>query len=114
MLTSEAARPERAESGSRRLERADKPPSQGGVLQRPKGGQMPDVTLVVQDLSGAEDAERLERAIGRLSFVELVNVDPEKGLVAVSYEGGEAELEKIGEAIEEAGHDFEPSPGAEH
>ena len=64
---------------------------------------MPDVTLIVQDLSGADDAERLERAIGRLSFVELVNVDPEKGLVAVSYEGGEAELEKIGEAIEEAG-----------
>ena len=44
---------------------------------------MPDVTLIVQDLSGAEDAERLERAIGRLSFVE-------------------------------AGHDYEPSPGAEH
>jgi copper chaperone CopZ len=75
---------------------------------------MPDMTLVVRDLSGAEDAERLERAIGRLSFVELVNVDPEKGLVAVSYEGGEAELEKIGEAIEEAGHNFKPSPGAEH
>jgi len=72
---------------------------------------MPDVTLIVRDLS---DAEHLERAIGRLSFVELVNVDPEKGLVAVSYEGGEAELEKIGEAIGEAGHDYEPSPGAEH
>jgi copper chaperone CopZ len=75
---------------------------------------MPDVTLVVRDLSGAEDVERLERVLGRLSFVELVNVDPEKGLVAVSYEGGEAELEKIEGAIEEAGHDFEPSPGADH
>jgi copper chaperone CopZ len=75
---------------------------------------MPDVTLVVRDLSDAEDVERLERVIGRLSFVELVNVDPEKGLVAVSYEGGEAELEKIEGAIEEAGHDFEPSPGADH
>jgi copper chaperone CopZ len=75
---------------------------------------MPDVTLVVQDLSGAEDAERLERVLGRLSFVKLVNVDSEKGLVAVSYEGGEAELEKIEGAIEEAGHDFEPSPGADH
>lgn len=75
---------------------------------------MPDVTLVVRDLSGAEDAERLERAIGRLSFVELVNVDPEKGLVAISYEGGEAELGKIEAAIEEAGHDFETSPGADH
>ena len=75
---------------------------------------MPDVTLVVRDLSGAEDVERLQRVLGRLSFVELVNVDPEKGFVAVSYEGGEAELEKIEGAIEEAGHDFEPSPGADH
>jgi copper chaperone CopZ len=75
---------------------------------------MPDVTLVVRDLSDAEDAERLERALGRLSFVSLVNVDLEKGLVAVSYEGGETELEKIGGVVEEAGHDFEPSPGADH
>ena len=75
---------------------------------------MPDVTLVVRDLSGAEDAERLERALGRLSFVELVNVDSEKGLVAVSFAGGEAELEEIGSAVEKAGHDFEPSPGADH
>ena len=75
---------------------------------------MPDVTLVVRDLSGAEDAERLERALGRLSFVELVNVDSEKGLVAVSYEGGETELEEIGGAVKEAGHDFELSPGADH
>jgi len=75
---------------------------------------MPDVTLVVRDLSGAEDAERLERALGRLSFVELVNVDSEKGLVAVSFEGGEAELEEIGSAVEKAGHDYELSPGADH
>jgi copper chaperone CopZ len=75
---------------------------------------MPDVTLVVRDLSDAEDAEKLERALGRLPFVSLVNVDSEKGLVAVSYEGGEAELGKIGASVEEAGHDFEPSPGADH
>ncbi len=75
---------------------------------------MPDVTLVVRDLSDAENAERLERALGRLSFVKLVNVDSEKGLVAVSYEGGEAELGKIGDTLEEAGYDFEPSPGADH
>ena len=75
---------------------------------------MPDVTLVVRDLSDAEDAERLERVLGRLAFVNLVNVDSEKGLVAVSYEGGESELERIGGAVEEAGHDFEPSPGANH
>ena len=76
---------------------------------------MPDVTLVVRDLSDAEAAERLERALGRLSFVRLVHVDSEKGLVAVSYEGGERELERIGEAVEEVGLlDFEPSPGADH
>jgi copper chaperone CopZ len=75
---------------------------------------MPDVTVVVRDLSGAEDAERLKRALGRLSFVELVNVDSEKGLVAVSYEGARAELEEIGGTIQEAGHDFELSPGADH
>ena len=75
---------------------------------------MPDVTLVVRDLSDAEDAERLERVLSRLSFVNLVNVDSEKGLVAVSYEGGEAELEEIGGAVEEAGHNYEPSPGADH
>jgi copper chaperone CopZ len=75
---------------------------------------MPDVTLVVRDLSDAEDAERLERALSRLSFVNLVNVDSEKGLIAISYEGGGAELQEIGDAVEEAGHDFEPSPGADH
>ena len=74
---------------------------------------MPDLTLIVRDIPDAEEAERLERAVGRLGFVGLVNVDPEKGLLAVSYEGGEAELERIGEAIRNAGHDFEPSPGAD-
>ncbi|HSK99770.1 MAG TPA: heavy-metal-associated domain-containing protein [Rubrobacteraceae bacterium] len=72
---------------------------------------MPDVSLVVRDL---KDAGRLERALGRLSFVSLVHVDPEKGLVAVSYEGGEAELEKVEGAVRDTGHDFEPSPGAKH
>ena len=74
---------------------------------------MPDVTFLVSDLSDAEEAEKLERALMRLEFVELVNVDSEKGLVAVSYEGGEAELGRIGDAIGEAGHAAEPSPGAD-
>jgi len=73
---------------------------------------MPDVTLVVRDLKDAGEAERLERSLTRLSFVNLANADLEKGLVAVSYEGGAAELEKIEQAITDAGHDFEPSPGA--
>jgi len=74
---------------------------------------MPDVVFVVKDVSDAEDAERLERALTRLDFVNLVNVDPEKGLVAVSYSGGEAEQERIESTIEKAGHDVEPSPGAD-
>ena len=74
---------------------------------------MPDVTLVVKDLGDAEGAERLERALNRLDFVNEANADPEKGLVAISYEGGGNELEQIGHAVEEAGHEFEPSPGAE-
>ena len=74
---------------------------------------MPDVTFVVSDFASAEEPEKLERALARLEFVELVNVDSEKGLVAVSYEGGEAELARINGAIEEAGHSAEPSPGAD-
>ena len=74
---------------------------------------MPDVTFLVSDVTGAEEAEKLERALTRLEFVDLVNVDSEKRLVAVSYEGGEAELGRIGDAIEEAGHAAEPSPGAD-
>lgn len=73
---------------------------------------MPDVTFVVRDLASAEESEKLERALTRLDFVDLVNVDSERELVAVSYEGGETELERIEGAIEEAGHEAEPSPGA--
>lgn len=73
---------------------------------------MPDVTLVVHGIKDAEEAERLERALSRLEPVGLVNADPDRGLVAVSYEGGSSELERIEQAITEAGYDFEPSPGA--
>ncbi|HZY64575.1 MAG: cation transporter [Actinomycetota bacterium] len=73
---------------------------------------MPDVTLIVKDLADTEDAERLERALKRLGFVGEANADAEKGLVAVSYEGGDEELGKIESAVGEAGHEYEPSPGA--
>jgi copper chaperone CopZ len=74
---------------------------------------MPDVTFVVSDFAGAEEPAKLERALTRLEFVDLVNVDSERGLVAVSFEGGEAELARINDAIEEAGHSAELSPGAD-
>lgn len=81
--------------------------------RRLEGGKMPDVSLVVQDFKDGEEAEKLERAVSRLEFVHLVNADPEKGLVAVSYEGGGPELEKIEAAIKDAGHGVEHSPGAD-
>ncbi len=74
---------------------------------------MPDVTFLVGDLAGAEEAEKLERALTRLEFVDLVNVDPDKGLVAVSYDGGEEEIGRLRSTIEEAGYAAEPSPGAD-
>jgi len=74
---------------------------------------MPDVTFEVNDVTGAEESKKLERALTRLEFVDLVNVDSERGLVAISYEGGEEELERIESAIEEAGYEAEPSPGAD-
>ena len=75
---------------------------------------MPDITLVVRGISDTGEAEKLERVLTRMNFVQLVNVDQEKGLVAVSYEGGGSELEKIEVAIKDAGYDASPSPGAEN
>ena len=73
---------------------------------------MPDVTLIVRGLAETGETERLERALRRLGFVEEVNVDSAKELLAVSYEGGEEELEEIGQAVKKAGYEYEPSPGA--
>jgi copper chaperone CopZ len=74
---------------------------------------MPDVTFMVSGVTDAEESEKLERALTRLEFVKLVNVDYNRELVAVSYEGGEEELGGIEGAIRDAGHDAEPSPGAD-
>lgn len=73
---------------------------------------MPDITLEVRGITDTGEAEKLERALTRMDFVQLVNVDREKGLVAVSYEGGGSELEKIERSIREAGYEYETSPGA--
>lgn len=72
---------------------------------------MPDVTLIVQNLTDVEEAERLERALKRLEFVDRANADTEN-LVAVSYEGGKTEQSRLEQTVEEAGYNFEPSPGA--
>lgn len=73
---------------------------------------MPDVTLLVRGLAESGETDRLERAVSRLGFVEKVNVDPAKELLAFSYEGGEAELSQIEEAVRDAGYETEPTPGA--
>lgn len=75
---------------------------------------MPDVTLSLREAPNTEDAERLERALKRLGFVDLVNVDAEKELVAVSYTGGADELGEIGRTLQRAGYDYHPTPGADH
>jgi copper chaperone CopZ len=75
---------------------------------------MPDVTLVVPGLAEAGEPELLEQALTRLGFVGVVNADPSKELLAVSYEGGEAELGRIEQAIRDAGYEPEPTPGARH
>jgi cation transport ATPase len=75
---------------------------------------MPDVTLVVRGLSETRESERLEKAVARLGFVEAVNVDSTKELLAVSYEGGEAELGRIEQAIRDVGYEFEATPGAQN
>ena len=73
---------------------------------------MPDVALVVRGLAETGDAGRLEQAIERVEGVETVSVNAEKELLAVSYEGGEAELERIEQAVRDAGFEIEPTPGA--
>ena len=75
---------------------------------------MPDVTLLVHGFSETGESERLEKAVSRLGFVELVNADSAKELLAVSYKGGEAELGRIEQAIRDAGYEFGPTPGAQN
>lgn len=75
---------------------------------------MPDVTLVVRGLADPGEAERLQAAVERIGAVRVASVDAGKSLLAVSYEGGEAELGRIEDAVKEAGFDPEPTPGAEN
>ena len=75
---------------------------------------MPDVTLVVRGLAETGESERLERALRRLGFVEEVNVDSAKELLAISYNGGEVELYQIAQVVQDVGYEPEFSPGAEN
>ena len=75
---------------------------------------MPDVTLVVRGLTETGEAERLNKALARLGFVETIEVNLAKKLLAVSYNGGEVELDRIVQAVRDVGYEPELSPGAEN
>jgi copper chaperone CopZ len=75
---------------------------------------MPDVTLVVRGLTETGEAERLNKVLARLGFVETIEVNLAKKLLAVSYNGGEVELDRIAQAVRDVGYEPELSPGAEN
>ena len=75
---------------------------------------MPDVTLMVRGLAETGETDRLKKALARLGFVETIDVNSAKELLAVSYEGGETELGRIEQAVRDAGYEFEPTLGAQN
>jgi len=77
---------------------------------RKKGGRIvPDVHFYVNrppEKEGVAALEDVGDGLGRLDHVSGVEVDPTANVVAVSFEGGRAEQEEIGRAIEEAGYEI--------
>ena len=51
------------------------------------------------------DFEDLKEALGKLEHVSELRFDPSGNVVAVSFEGGEAEQKSIERAVEEAGYE---------
>ena len=51
------------------------------------------------------ELEDLKEALGKLEHVSEVRFDPSGNVVAVSFEGGEAEQKSIERAVEEAGYE---------
>jgi copper chaperone CopZ len=68
---------------------------------------MTDVHVYINRPADKEDAglEDLEEMLKRLDHVSGVEVDSLGNVVAVSYEGGQAEQEAIERAVEEAGYE---------
>ena len=75
---------------------------------------MPDVTLMVRGLAETGETDRLKKALARLGFVETIEVNLAKELLAVSYNGGEVELDQIAQTVRDAGYEPELSTGAEN
>jgi copper chaperone CopZ len=66
-----------------------------------------DVHVYFNRPAGKEDAdlENLNEALMKLEHVSEVRFDPSGNVVAVSFEGGQAEQEAIERAVEEAGYE---------
>jgi copper chaperone CopZ len=75
---------------------------------------MPDITLVVRGVTETGEAERLDKALARLGFVETIEINLAKELLAISYNGGEVELYQIAQVVQDVGYEPEFSPGAEN
>jgi copper chaperone CopZ len=68
---------------------------------------MTDVHVYFNRPADKEDAdlEVLRESLEKLEHVSEVSFDPSGNVVAVSFEGGEAEQEAIERAVEEAGYE---------
>jgi copper chaperone CopZ len=66
-----------------------------------------DVHVYVNKPAGKEgtNLDDLEEALRKLEYVSEVEIDPPGNVVAVSFEGGQAEREEIERAVEEAGYE---------
>jgi copper chaperone len=65
---------------------------------------MTEKTLRVPDMHCGHCKAAVEGELSKLSGVQIVNVDLEKGTVKVSYDDGTVSTENLKEAIEEAGY----------
>ena len=68
---------------------------------------MPDIHVYVNRPSGKDvpTLEDLEDVLKRLEHVSEARADPTGNVVAVSFEGGQAEKQEIERAIEEVGYE---------
>ena len=74
---------------------------------RERGRTVADVHVYFNRPANKEgtDLEDLKEALGKLEHVSEVRFDPSGNVVAVSFEGGEAEQKSIERAVEEAGYE---------
>lgn len=74
---------------------------------RERSRTVTDVHVYFNRPAGKEDAdlEDLKEALMKLEHVSEVRFDPSGNVVAVSFEGGQAEQEAIERAVEEAGYE---------